>query len=32
MGESVLGRYAVAEVDERLDAIEKRISELEKAR
>ena len=30
-GESVLGRYAAAEVDERLDAIEKRLSALEKA-
>ncbi len=30
-GESILGRYAVAEVDERLDAIEKRLSHLEKA-
>jgi len=29
-GESVLGRYAVAEVEERLEAIEKRLSELEK--
>lgn len=29
-GESVLGRYAAAEVEERLDAIEKRLSELEK--
>jgi polyhydroxyalkanoate synthesis regulator phasin len=28
-GESVHGRYAVAEVEERLDAIEKRISMLE---
>ena len=31
-GESVLGRYAVAEVDERLDAIEKRLAELETRR
>ncbi len=31
-GESILGRYAVAEVDERLAAIEKRISDLEKTR
>ncbi len=31
-GESILGRYAVADVDERLSAIEKRISDLEKAR
>jgi len=30
-GESILGRYAVAEVDERLAAIEKRVSDLEKA-
>jgi hypothetical protein len=30
-GESILGRYAVAEVDERLEAIEKRLSDLEKA-
>ena len=30
-GESVLGRYAAAEVEERLEAIEKRLSELEKA-
>ncbi len=29
-GESILGRYAVAEVDERLEAIEKRLSALEK--
>jgi polyhydroxyalkanoate synthesis regulator phasin len=29
-GESVLGRYAVAEVDERLDAIEKRLERIEK--
>jgi hypothetical protein len=30
IGESVLGRYTVAEVEERLDAIEKRLSILEK--
>lgn len=30
IGESVLGRYAVAEVEERLDAIEKRLGVLEK--
>lgn len=30
-GESILGRYAVAEVDDRLAAIEKRLSALEKA-
>jgi chaperonin cofactor prefoldin len=29
-GESVLGRYAVSEVDERLDAIEKRLDAIEK--
>ncbi|MFS8035576.1 hypothetical protein ACI7BZ_01205 [Xanthobacter sp. AM11] len=29
-GESVLGRYAAAEVEERLDAIEKRLATLEK--
>jgi len=29
IGESVLGRYAVAEVEERLDAIEKRLAALE---
>lgn len=29
-GESVLGRYAAAEVEERLDAIEKRLTTLEK--
>ncbi|MGE0751583.1 MAG: hypothetical protein AB7K64_13485 [Variibacter sp.] len=29
IGESVLGRYTVAEVEERLDAIEKRLSILE---
>ncbi len=28
-GESILGRYAVAEVDERLNAIEKRLKALE---
>ena len=31
-GESVLGRYAVAEVEERLETIEKRLSNLEKMR
>ena len=31
-GESVLGRYAAAEVEERLAALEKRIVELEKQR
>ncbi len=31
-GESVLGRYAAAEVEERLTAIEKRLSTLEKRR
>jgi polyhydroxyalkanoate synthesis regulator phasin len=31
-GESVLGRYAAAEVDERLDALEKRIAALEERR
>ncbi len=30
-GESVLGRYAAAEVEERLEAIEKRLAALEKA-
>jgi polyhydroxyalkanoate synthesis regulator phasin len=30
-GESILGRYAVAEVDERIEAIEKRLTALEKA-
>ena len=30
IGESVLGRYTVAEVEERLDAIEQRLSVLEK--
>jgi hypothetical protein len=30
-GESILGRYAVAEVDERLEKIEKRLSALEDA-
>jgi hypothetical protein len=30
-GESILGRYAVAEVDERIEAIEKRLAALEKA-
>lgn len=29
-GESVLGRYATAEFDDRLDAIEKRLATLEK--
>jgi polyhydroxyalkanoate synthesis regulator phasin len=29
-GESVLGRYAAAEVEERLDAIEKRLDRIEK--
>jgi len=29
-GESVLGRYAAAEVEERLDAMEKRLAALEK--
>ncbi len=29
-GESVLGRYAAAEVEDRLDAIEKRLAALEK--
>ncbi|MEA2952613.1 MAG: hypothetical protein QOJ96_2133 [Alphaproteobacteria bacterium] len=32
IGESVLGRYAAAEVEERLDALEKRLSTLEKRR
>ena len=31
-GESVLGRYAAGEVDERLDALERRISALEERR
>ena len=31
-GESVLGRYAAAEVEERLPAIEKRLSDLEQHR
>jgi polyhydroxyalkanoate synthesis regulator phasin len=31
-GESVLGRYAAAEVEERLAALEKRIGDLEKQR
>jgi polyhydroxyalkanoate synthesis regulator phasin len=31
-GESVLGRYAAAEVEERLAAIEKRLSDLEQHR
>ncbi|SDN07071.1 hypothetical protein SAMN05216360_105272 [Methylobacterium phyllostachyos] len=30
-GESVLGRYAAAEVEERLEAIERRLAALEKA-
>jgi polyhydroxyalkanoate synthesis regulator phasin len=29
IGESVLGRYAAAEVDERLDSLEKRVKALE---
>jgi hypothetical protein len=29
-GESVLGRYAAAEVEDRLEAIEKRLDDLEK--
>jgi len=32
IGESVLGRYTVAEVEQRLDNIEKRLSDLEKQR
>jgi chaperonin cofactor prefoldin len=32
IGESVLGRYAAAEVEERLEALEKRLSTLEKRR
>jgi chaperonin cofactor prefoldin len=32
MGESVLGRYATAEFDERLEAIEKRVAALERSR
>ena len=32
MGESVLGRYATAEFDERLEAIEKRLAALEQGR
>jgi polyhydroxyalkanoate synthesis regulator phasin len=32
MGESVLGRYATAEFDERLEAIEKRVAALEQGR
>jgi hypothetical protein len=31
-GESVLGRYAAAEVEERLSAIEKRLAALEQQR
>jgi hypothetical protein len=30
-GESILGRYAVADVEQRLETIEKRLSALEKA-
>jgi polyhydroxyalkanoate synthesis regulator phasin len=30
-GESVLGRYAASEVEERLEALERRVSKLEKA-
>jgi hypothetical protein len=30
-GESVLGRYAASEVEERLESLEKRVSKLEKA-
>jgi hypothetical protein len=30
-GESILGRYATAEVDERIDELEKRVSALESA-
>ena len=30
-GESVLGRYAASEVEERLEALESRVSKLEKA-
>lgn len=32
MGESVLGRYATAEFDERLEAIERRVAALEQGR
>lgn len=32
VGESVLGRYAAGEVDERLDALEKRVAALEERR
>ena len=32
IGEGVLGRYAAAEVDERLEAIEKRLAALEDTR
>jgi len=32
IGESVLGRYTVAEVEERLDNLEQRVSALEKER
>jgi polyhydroxyalkanoate synthesis regulator phasin len=31
-GESVLGRYAAAEVEERLETLEKRVSALEESR
>jgi hypothetical protein len=31
IGESVLGRYAAAEVEDRLEAIEKRLTAIEKA-
>ncbi len=31
-GESVLGRHAAAEVEQRLDAIEKRLADLEETR
>ena len=31
-GESVLGRYAAAEVEERLDALERRVATLEQDR
>lgn len=31
-GESVLGRYAAADVDKRIQALEKRITKLERAR
>ncbi len=32
IGESVLGRYTVAEVEDRLDKIERRLADLEKKR